>query len=233
MTGIPRREIVLLLSSQSLKSRVVMEQLSNDDWFTGHHDLKAVTDQPNGTVPKLLEQEDISQIAASSPRSPSSEVTEVSSGNPDYIISCGWGHYVPQETIRVASIESLNCHGSYLPDYRGPNAYRALWANGCEFGGASVHILTDKFDDGRIIRRESFRIGPFDTPREIAFKASELTVQLLRESIFLIESGYSGVSNNGGSYYGKISWPRTILHGTVNNLARLANVNRRWRISPR
>ncbi len=233
MTAVPRRKILFLLSSNGLKSRIVLEHLLGDDWFVDKFDLGVVVDRSEGEITQPLSKSNVRYEVASSPQSPSEEVIDVFPDRPDYIISVGWSHYIPPETIELASIEALNCHGSYLPDYRGPNAYRSMWANGCGTGGASVHVLTDEFDGGRIIRREHFDIAPLDTPREIGYKASELTAGLVRESILLIESGYEGIKNEGGSYYERISWPRTIVHGAINNLARLTSVSWRWKIGPR
>ncbi|RQG96176.1 formyltransferase family protein [Natrarchaeobius oligotrophus] len=233
MTSVPSRDILVLLSSNGLKSRIVLEHLLEDSWFVDQFDLGAVVDRTDGEVPKILSEANVPHEVASAPKTPVEEMLDVFPNGPEYIVSVGWSHYVPPDAIELALIESLNCHGSYLPEYRGPNAYRATWANGRETGGASVHVMTDEFDDGRIIRRERFNIGPFDTPREIGYRASELTAGLVRESILLIESGYEGIENEGGSYYERISWPKTIVHGCINNLARLSGVDWRWEIDPR
>lgn len=233
MTSLPSRKIILLLSSNGLKSRIVLEHLLEDDWFANTFDLGAVTDRPEGSVPRIISNTNIPHEVATDPKSPTEELANIFPEGPHYIVSVGWSHYVPSDAIQLASTEALNCHGSFLPEYRGPNAYRAMWANGCETGGASVHVMTNKFDDGRIIRRERFKIAPFDTPREIGYKASELTVGLIRESILLIETGYEGMENKGGSYYDQISWSKTISHGLINNLARLSGVDWRWEIKPK
>lgn len=230
---VPERTVLFLLSSDGLKSRIVLNHLLGDDWFFNHFDVAAIINKRQGSVPETLNDSGINYRVVQTVDSPTEMVHELFPEDPDYLISCGWGHYIPEETINLASVEAMNCHSSYLPNYRGPNAYRAIWANGCETGGASVHVLTEEFDDGKILCRERFDIAPFDTPREIAYKASELTAVLIREAILLAESGSEGVENRDGSYYGKIGWSTTIAHGVVNNLLRAGNVNWRWEIPPR
>lgn len=146
----------------------------------------------------------------------------------DFIITCGWGYKVPKEIIELPKSSALNCHSSYLPDYKGGSVYQMQWANAEEYGGATIHFLTDKFDSGNIIAQESFKIKLTDSPLDILTKASELTAVLIREALLLLNADYIGIENKGGRYFLKTNKINLYLHRIVNFIYRLFKSDKRW-----
>ena len=130
---------------------------------------------------------------------------EISSFDPHLIIACGWGKLIPAKILDLSKIASVNCHSSYLPDYKGASVFKHYWSN-LEFEvGATVHYMTKRFDDGNIITQYSFKRKLLDSPKKILIRQSEITSILLYDAIKLIEIGYMGIPQSGGRYFYKMS----------------------------
>lgn len=146
----------------------------------------------------------------------------------DFLASCGWGYKIPLSLIDKAKIAAINCHSSFLPDYKGASVYLAQWANCESFGGATIHFLDSGFDSGRIITQGQISIKNFDSPSDILEKASFLTAALIREALLLIEKGFEGSENIGGRYFKSCSRIRLLLHRITNITLKLFGSGKRW-----
>jgi len=62
----------------------------------------------------------------------------------------------------------LNIHPSLLPEYKGLDTHRRALLGGEEFGGCSVHIVTEALDDGPILAQAKVRIRARDTAESLA-----------------------------------------------------------------
>ena len=62
----------------------------------------------------------------------------------------------------------LNIHPSLLPEYKGLDTHRRALIGGEEFGGCSVHIVTEALDDGPVVAQAKVRIRARDTPESLA-----------------------------------------------------------------
>lgn len=226
------RTLVLLMPADAIKSTVALRRLVSSASFRERYDPRVVVDDSNGRVVEYLRRHGIRYAVASDPSSPAADVEAVTDDGEsfDYLVSCGWTRLIPSEVIEMPDEAALNCHGSYLPDYRGPAMHRVQWANGKRWGGASVHFLTEEFDDGRIVCRDRFKIGLFDTPKDILRRSAETTAILLREALLLVEDGYEGIGNASGSYYALTPWKAVLAHGAVNRALWALGSDARWEI---
>lgn len=150
-----------------------------------------------------------------------------SSAPPDFLISCGWGWKIPKELISLPKIAALNCHSSFLPDYKGGSVYRHYWANCEEEAGATIHLLTDEFDAGNIVTQQKFRVFRNDDPATLLWRTSEITAALLREAICLCRNGYVGVPQSGGRYFFKLSKRKLYVYRMYNVFAKHLGLPRR------
>jgi folate-dependent phosphoribosylglycinamide formyltransferase PurN len=139
----------------------------------------------------------------------------------DCVIVCGWGWLISGHFIsRCRKI--VNCHSSLLPDYRGVSAYIHYWAN-CELhSGVTIHVMTPKFDDGRLLLQRSFPVGFWCSSKDILRTASESTAKLLLQ---FIGNGcpYAGdvqATTAEIRYFKKIG-RRAIIYRAVNMIFRL------------
>lgn len=221
---------VFLIESDGIKGRTVVERfVSSADYPT--IDVRAVVDDPQGEAVQLLERIGIRYAVADDPASPSEAINHVTDDvdEIEYLITCGWVYKIPDESISMAR-HAINCHSSYLPDYKGLSVYRPQWAHAESEGGATIHFLTEDFDEGKIICQDKTTIALWDTPLDIAYKYSDITTPLLREAMLLLEKGFEGESHSGGRYYTAIPWSTTIKHGIVNHLLRAIGWDWRWEI---
>jgi methionyl-tRNA formyltransferase len=232
MTRSDAQTLVLLMPADATKSTVALQNLLASASFRERYDVRVVVDGARGKLVDTLERRGVPFSVATDPSSPASAVEDVTddASSVEYLVSCGWTKLVPPEVIELPTETALNCHGSYLPDYRGPAMHRVQWANGKRWAGASVHFLTEEFDDGRILCRDRFRVGLLDTPKDILWRSAETTATLLREALLLYEDGYEGVENASGSYYSLASWKTTLAHGAVNRTLWALGADARWEI---
>lgn len=223
---------VFLIESDGLKGRTVVERfLSSVDY--PEVDIRVIVDGPNGKAVQTLDRIGVPYTIATDPAAPSEAIKSVTSDNDEirYLITCGWVHKLPKTAISMAD-NAINCHSSYLPDYKGRCTYRPQWAHAEPKGGATIHFLTEKFDEGAIICREQFVISSWDSPLDIAYKYSDITTPLLREAMLLLDEGFTGKSHDGGRYYSTVPWTTTIAHGIVNHVSRGLGSDWRWEIEP-
>lgn len=225
--------MVFLVPSDGIKPRIVLESLLSTNSFIQSHRVRVLVDGDTGAVISLLRDGGVPYEIATDPAEPLDEIQILIDGLDELqiLVSCGWVELIPRPVIELSTIGSVNCHSSYLPDYRGPTAVRAMWANGERFGGATIHKLNERFDDGEIICQEQIRVSLLDTPKTLLYRTSELTAVLLRESFQLLANGHRGEENSGGRYYPLVPWYRVILHGSINRLLWLLGSERRWLIS--
>jgi len=227
-----REVIVFLLEGDGIKGRKVIDTLCNDFDFNEKYDLRIVSKTKGKTV-DVLEKEELNYVITDTPKNPVADIEKITEDRRlDYLVACGWSRKISQSIIEKPAIGAVNCHSSYLPDYKGLSVHRAMWAHAEKYGGASIHYLTEDFDQGNIIIQKKFEIGLFDTPLDISKKYSKTTAEILPKALKLAKTGYEGKSNCGGRYYSKISWPRTLFYGLVNHFMRALNIDYRWEIKP-
>lgn len=141
----------------------------------------------------------------------------------DLLISLGWDKLVPGRVLRLFPMRALNCHGSYLPDYRGSRAYMHYWANCEEYYGATIHFMNEKFDDGNIIVQGKLKLYEQEDLIMIHRRTAELISFLLPIAIERVASGDTGTPQKGTArYFYKIT-PETAVEYRNHNLLAIAN----------
>lgn len=222
------KNIVFLAPANGIKPSIVIKRLLNNDFFIKNYNYKFVTDSEKGRLNNLIKYNNLSYQIWNKEKPLLNSIKNLGNSEIDYIISCGWGYKIPLNVIELANIASLNCHSSFLPDYKGGSVYNMQWANLEENGGASVHFLTEEFDAGKILTQEKFTINIKDSPKDILVKASELTSVLIREALVLTELDYDGFKNSGGRYFIKTNKSKLYLHRIVNMVLYLFGSDKRW-----
>ncbi|WP_435116911.1 formyltransferase family protein [Candidatus Pelagibacter bacterium nBUS_49] len=64
--------------------------------------------------------------------------------------------------IDLFEIGIVNCHGGYLPEYKGVGGHIFPIINKEKYSGASIHWITENIDNGNIIARKKIPIKKFD-----------------------------------------------------------------------
>ncbi len=67
--------------------------------------------------------------------------------------------------------------------------HEAVLRSGASFSGATVHVVDEEYDRGRIILQRSISLDPGETPDTLAAKISSIEHELYPEALRLIAEG--------------------------------------------
>lgn len=95
----------------------------------------------------------------------------------DLIVLAGFLWLVPENLIE--SFQIVNIHPALLPKYGGKGMYgmkvhQAVAENKEKETGISIHLVNQKFDEGRVLFQAKCTVLPTDTPETIAQKVHQL-----------------------------------------------------------
>jgi formyltetrahydrofolate-dependent phosphoribosylglycinamide formyltransferase len=85
----------------------------------------------------------------------------------ELIALAGYMRLLSPEFIRGWEGRILNIHPSLLPAYPGLDTHRRALLAGEEFGGCSVHVVTEELDAGPVIAQTPVKIRGRDTPETL------------------------------------------------------------------
>lgn len=97
----------------------------------------------------------------------------------DVVALAGWLRMVPTEAIDAMHGRILNIHPSLLPKYGGHGMYgrrvhQAVFEAGDDVSGATVHLVTDRYDEGPIVDQMKCSIAEVSSPEDIELKVREV-----------------------------------------------------------
>lgn len=93
--------------------------------------------------------------------------------NIEYILLAGYMRKVPDAVIEAYADRILNIHPALLPKFGGAGMYgihvhKAVIAAGESESGATVHLVNEEYDKGRILLQSKVAVLPGDTPETLA-----------------------------------------------------------------
>lgn len=98
---------------------------------------------------------------------------------PDLIITCAYGQFIPLELIEYPKYKSINTHGSLLPKYRGGAPIQWSIINGEEETGISIIYMSKAMDAGDVLKTRTIKIEREDTNATMFKKLSDVARDLL------------------------------------------------------
>ena len=106
----------------------------------------------------------------------------------DLICLAGFMKILSREFIKNFSKPIINIHPSLLPKYKGLNTHRRAIKNKDKYSGATVHIVNEKLDSGKIIIQERVKILKSDKVKTLKKKVLKIEHRLYPKAIikFLI-----------------------------------------------
>lgn len=134
--------------------------------------------------------------------------------NVDLIIIGTWRERLEKETFNLPTIASVNVHPSLLPKYRGPNPYLQNILHGEKYSGVTLHLVTEKFDNGPILKQEKVEILDSDTSQELRDRSVRTARKLVTELISDLDNKVlTPVAQNEklATYYPNISGDERML----------------------
>jgi len=186
--------------SNVLKPKIVLENLQEMKSLKDKK-VEYITDKDEGMVVDFCKKNDINIILVDH-ENLDSNINELKEKNADLLICLGWNRRITRNVLDIYK-KAINCHGGLLPDYRGNRVYMSVYANIPEEYGATIHYMTENYDDGNIIKQAKIKLFLEETPLVIHRRICELTALILPESIRLVEEEYTGEIQKGKARFFK------------------------------
>jgi len=83
-------------------------------------------------------------------------------------VNLGHGQLFKKDLINSSKIGILNYHPGFLPYGRGPGALVGEIMNSAKFVGRTCHLINEKFDSGKIIKQEKFKVSKYATNSDLS-----------------------------------------------------------------
>ena len=106
----------------------------------------------------------------------------------DFVVLAGFLKKVPDEVVKAFPGRIINVHPALLPKFGGPgmyglNVHRAALAAGERESGATVHLVTEAYDEGAVLGQARVPVEPDDTPESLAHRVLEAEHRLLPAAV--------------------------------------------------
>jgi len=110
----------------------------------------------------------------------------------DLIVLAGYMKKLALPVVRKYKDRILNIHPALLPDFGGKGMYgmfvhQAVIQSGVKKSGATVHLVDEIYDNGKIILQQSVEIEAGDTAEMLQKKVLKVEHKIFSEAIGLLE----------------------------------------------
>jgi phosphoribosylglycinamide formyltransferase-1 len=123
---------------------------------------------------------------------------ELTSRNIELIALAGYMKKIPSALVRAFPDRILNIHPSLLPAFGGKGMYghrvhEAVINSGAKSTGATVHVVDNEYDTGRIVLQREVPVLPEDTPEVLAARVLSVEHELYPDAINLALAALSTI----------------------------------------
>ena len=101
----------------------------------------------------------------------------------DLAISARNNEILPAWFLNTFPLGVVNCHGGYLPNYKGVGGHIFPIVNGEEYSGGTIHWMSEGVDNGDIIERRIVPIRPNETGYSLFVKINDVLFRLIAENL--------------------------------------------------
>jgi phosphoribosylglycinamide formyltransferase-1 len=103
---------------------------------------------------------------------------------PELLVLAGYLRLVPAAVVSAYRDRIINVHPALLPAFGGKGMYghrvhEAVLASGMRESGATVHLVDEIYDHGRVLAQARVPVLPGDTPETLAARVLEVEHRLL------------------------------------------------------
>ena len=112
------------------------------------------------------------------------------SHNIDFICLAGFMKILSGNFIRKFNKPILNIHPSLLPKYKGLGTHSRAIKNKEKYSGATVHIVNQKLDSGKILLQKKVRILKSDSEKSLEKKILKIEHKIYPEAINKLLTNY-------------------------------------------
>lgn len=164
----------------------MLQQLIDDDY-----DIVGVVSQPDKKVGRKqeLKMTEVKQLALNhqlnvfQPLSIKDDYQQIIDWQPDLIVTCAYGQFIPQVLLDYPRFGSINVHASLLPKLRGGAPIHWAVIQGHKSTGISIMRMVQKMDAGAVMAQKAVSIHEDDTTGDVYEKLKICGAELLHESI--------------------------------------------------
>lgn len=115
-----------------------------------------------------------------------------------------FGIIVPESVINYFPLGIVNSHFSLLPEWRGADPITFAVLSGQQSTGASLMLLVAAMDEGPLLAQRTYPITPKTTTPSLTEGLTELSYQLLKETLpKYIAGGVAPYPQRGGASYSR------------------------------
>lgn len=112
----------------------------------------------------------------------------------DWVCLAGYMTLLPLSVVRAFDGRLLNIHPALLPKFGGKGMYgihvhEAIIQAGEKESGCSIHLVTERYDDGPVIYQARCPVLPGDTPESLADRVLDLEREAYPEALRLAIEG--------------------------------------------
>ncbi len=123
------------------------------------------------------------QIPCLQPEKLTENVDMILEYQPDLILTCAYGQFVPSKILKYPKLGCINIHPSLLPKYRGGAPIHHAIMAGEKQTGVSIMEMVKKMDAGKVYAQVTLDIGEDETQAELSQRLNDAACQLLKDSL--------------------------------------------------
>ena len=153
-------------------TNVVLVVTQKDNYVGRHHELKF------SPVKEVAIKYNIEVFQPQEIKNDYQRILEV---NPDIIITCAYGQFIPDVVLNAPEYKSINVHASLLPKLRGGSPLHRCIIDGYDKTGITIMYMASGMDNGDIIKQKETPIDIKDNVGIIHDKLSIMGKDLLLE----------------------------------------------------
>ena len=101
----------------------------------------------------------------------------------ELLLLCGYMLKLPKLIINKYKGNVVNIHPSLLPKYKGLNTHNRAIQNKDKYSGATVHIVNQKLDSGKIILQKKVKILKSDSGKSLEKKILKIEHKIYPKAI--------------------------------------------------
>lgn len=115
-------------------------------------------------------------------------LSAIRKAKPDYIVLSGYLKKIPAALLAENIAPIINIHPSLLPKFGGRgmfglNVHKAVIAAGETETGASIHFVSENYDEGKIINQIKLPVLANDSPESLAKRVMAVEEKLMVETL--------------------------------------------------
>ena len=167
-------KIAVLVSGNGTNLQALLDAEKNNILRSGKI-VQVISDNPNAYA---LERAKIAGIKFNVAKSEEEILKLLSITNPGIIVLAGFLKILSKDFINRCNAQIINVHPSLIPSFCGKGFYglkvhEAVLKSGVKFTGATVHIVNEIPDGGKILSQKPVKVYDDDTPETLQLRVMQ------------------------------------------------------------